>query len=312
MDETISVVIPTKNGGSELIQLLSTLRVQKFVDFEIVLIDSGSTDGSIDSTKSYGAKIVSIDPKTFNHGSTRNQGISETCGDYIFLFTQDALPSGENYMQVMLESMKKENSAGVFSRQVPRPEASPLVKRNLQNWVAGSEQRRVVQFDSLTSFHQLAPIDQYYQCVFDNVASLIRRDVWKHIPFAPVLFGEDIDWGYRVLHHGYKIVYEPAVSVRHSHERSAEYEYKRTFIDHYYLCQRFGLRTVPSRWHVLRSFFVTMYRDMDFLLRAPALSNQWLKWFLQVPIYSYSSALGQYRGARAALRGVSLLSSQDV
>lgn len=313
MKQNVSVVIPTKNGGSDLVRLVERLLSQR-IDWkpDILLIDSGSTDGSLEEIRQEGVRIAPVAPWDFNHGRTRNEGIRRTSGEYIFLFTQDALPIGDDFMATMLRTMIDEQAAGVYANQTPRAEASPLVERNVRQWMNVSNEKRVSHWPSLSDFHQLDPMQQYYACVFDNVASLIRREVWQLIPFSPVAFGEDIDWSYRAIQNGYKIVFEPNAVVAHSHERPAHYEYKRTYVDHYHLHELFGLRTVPTRYHMLRSFLITLWKDWAYL--ATCRHSFWnkAKWALKCPAYSWAAALGQYRGAKAAASGISPATTKDV
>ncbi len=310
---SLSVVIPSKNAGTEFESLLAMLRQQKdYGDLEILVVDSGSTDDTPECAKRFGARVLSIDPHSFNHGETRNLGIRETKGEFVFLFTQDALPSDNDYLCRMLESMKRENAAGLFARQIPRPDASPLVRRDLEAWIGASATSRVAETGPLNSFLTMEQVDRYHHCVFDNVASLIRRSVWEKIPFSHTPFGEDIDWSYRVLCNGYKIVYEPEASVIHSHERSARYQYRRTFVDHYKLYELFSLRTIPSRRLAWRSFLVSMMRDWKDLLKTPHLSWPWFKGCLNVPRYAWASVWGQYRGAKSAASGIPFADSHEV
>ncbi|MGI6455192.1 MAG: glycosyltransferase family 2 protein [bacterium] len=313
MKTEISVVIPTLNAEQEIGELLSCIRQQKDVMLrEIIVVDSSSQDKSVAIAHEYGAQVIEIEQKDFNHGGTRNLGISCSTGEYIFLFTQDALPRDENYCIRMLESIRQCNAAGGYARQIPRPEASVLVKRDVSSWVSGSTERRIRSIESLGDFMALPPMERYLRCVFDNVASCIRRDVWERIPFPEVPFGEDLEWAYRVLVNGYTVVYEPDAAVVHSHERSADYIYKRTFVDHYRLYELFGLRTIPTLPHVLRSVMLTCRRDWSELLHHVEFTKSWYHALVSVPRYAWASAWGQYRGARAAASGEPVWQSREV
>ncbi|MFB3785858.1 MAG: glycosyltransferase family 2 protein [bacterium] len=303
----LSLVIPTLNAGPEWEPLLAMLRrQQEYADAELVIVDSGSTDGTPETARAYGAKVVRIDPATFNHGETRNLGVRHTSGRLIALLTQDAQPAGEAYLATLVRSLYAETAAGAYARQIPRPDASPLIRRDAETWISGTSHRRVSRLDANSHFHALDPMRRYLFCVFDNVASLIRREVWERLPFPRVPFGEDLEWAYRALCNGYTIVYEPDAAVIHSHERPAEYVYKRTFVDHYRLYHLFGLRTVPTRRSVWRSIGLTTIRDWRYLAGRPEWSIRWIRWMANVPRYAWASAWGQHHGARTAARGVPL------
>ncbi len=172
--------------------------------------------------------------------------------------------------------------------------------------------RRVIRIENANSFFAAHPLERYSQCIFDNVASLIRRDVWEKIPFPEAPFGEDLEWAYRVLVNGGSIVYEPEARVEHSHQRSAEYVYKRTFVDHYRLYELFGVRTVPTIPKKLRSFFITTFKDWAYLSHTRQRSGQRLRDMINAPRFAWASAKGQYDGARAAACGYPIFQSRDV
>src|SRR5688572_10545956 len=94
----VSIVIPTKNAGTLFRDTLHALKTQEYEDqIEIILIDSGSTDDTIQVAYEYGIKVKSIIPDEFNHGLTRNLGIEMATGEVIVLMSQDAVP-GDKYL----------------------------------------------------------------------------------------------------------------------------------------------------------------------------------------------------------------------
>ncbi len=308
-----SIIIPTYNAEADLPYLLSTINsLSDSDDFEIIVIDSGSTDGTVERAKQFDIKLVQIDPLEFNHGRTRNLAASMSGGEFLFFFTQDARPLRPDYFEVMVQSLERENAAAGFARQVARPDASPLVKRDVANWLAGSEERRIIEFESITDFCQMPPIERYLSCIFDNVASVIRRDVWEKVPIPDALYGEDIEWGLRAISNGCKIVYEPDAVVEHSHDRPPAYTYKRTLIDHYRLNELFGVRTVPSRFSALRGWVGKTSRDWAWLLANPSMNYSWMHDFVNAPRHAWASNWGQYEGAKRSAMGLPPLKQYGV
>ncbi len=310
---SLSIVIPTFNAGEEFSRMLNQLRIQEnYSDAELVVLDSGSTDGTSETAKQFGAKVIPIDPKEFNHGLTRNLGIAHASGKWNVLLTQDAFPADRWFLQNFVNAVERENAAGGYARQIPRKDATPLVRRDVGNWVTSLLEARVISLHQYPNFFAAHPMEKLVTCAFDNVASIIRRDVWEKIPIPPAAFAEDLEWGYRALCNGYKIIYEPKAAVIHSHERSASYQYKRTFQNHYRLYELFRLRTIPSRWKVFRSIFLTMGNDWMYLLRSRKLSWKIIKCFLNVPRFAWASAWGQYHGAKTAAMGYPIHQMRDV
>ncbi|MGL6337900.1 MAG: glycosyltransferase family 2 protein, partial [Waterburya sp.] len=95
-----SVVIPVKNGDEFLDEVLQQVLSQK-TDFayEVIVIDSGSTDRSLEIIKNYDVNLIQIDAKKFNHGLTRNLGVQKSSGEFIAFVTQDATPVNDQWLQ---------------------------------------------------------------------------------------------------------------------------------------------------------------------------------------------------------------------
>ena len=73
----VSVVIPVKNGIDTLASCLDGIFGQTLRDkLEVIIIDSGSTDGTLDLLKKYPVRVYNLPPKEFNHGETRNLGVA--------------------------------------------------------------------------------------------------------------------------------------------------------------------------------------------------------------------------------------------
>ncbi|MBZ0255809.1 glycosyltransferase [bacterium] len=300
-----SVIIPTWNAEHDLSQLLSSLKRQTLYNFfDIIVIDSDSSDNTISVAKDFDVNVIEISQSDFNHGRTRNHAASLSNGDFIFFFTQDAKPLRDNFCEQMILSMLSNKAAGGFARQVPRASASPIVKRDVSNWIAGSENARTIQFQSLNDFCRLSPIEQYLHCIFDNVSSVIRRDVWEQIPIPEAPYGEDIEWGFRAICNGYSIIYEPKAVVEHSHDRPPKYTYKRTLINHYRLYELFGVRTVPTQAAALKGWIGKTIQDWSWLLRHPSLQAKWFEDAINAPRHAWASNWGQYHGAKRAAQGL--------
>jgi rhamnosyltransferase len=138
---------------------------------------------------------------------------------------------------------------------------------------------------------------RYQICVFDDVCSAIRRSVWERIPYDWAYFGEDLDWGKKVLEAGHSIVYTPAAAVVHSHDRSVWYEYKRTYVCHRRLYELFGLRTVPTFRDALRNALAAAPRDAAYAWRHERGLRRRAGLALRAPLLALLSSLAQWRGA---------------
>jgi rhamnosyltransferase len=244
----VSIVLPTRNGGELLDETLAAIARQR-TDFayEIVAVDSGSTDGTLQRLERAAQHVVRIPPSAFNHGLTRNLGIEHARGALVVLMVQDAVPASDDWLVTLVAPLLADPQvAGTFCRQQPRPAATVLAKRYLDYWVAASATPRTVRLAGQADLDRLDPRARLELCAFDNVCSCIRRSVWERIPFPDTPIGEDIEWARAVLLAGHRLEYVPDAVVLHSHDRSAGYEFARTYTLHRRLHELFGLQTIPT------------------------------------------------------------------
>jgi rhamnosyltransferase len=301
----VTLFVPTWNAGSEFPEILKSMQNQKLDrSFEILVIDSGSTDGTLQFLRKQPVRLIEIPNSEFNHGRTRDRGIREAGGEIVVLAAQDARPADDQWMQRLVDCFADRQVAGVYSRQIARPDANPFIRDRLQSWGATSRVFRVKSVASEAEFDALLPFDKLSCAAFDNVSSSVRRRVALEIPFRERRFGEDVDWAHRVLLAGYKIVYQPDSRVIHSHDNSIWYEFKRVYLDHQNLYRLFGLHTVPKAHNVASYSIGGVLRLLRVVTKDQSLGvRSRLAWYSRVIPYSFTQNLAQYLGARSAARG---------
>jgi glycosyltransferase involved in cell wall biosynthesis len=227
---TISIIIPTKNAGAEFRDTLAAIRKQTRAS-EILVVDSGSSDGTLDLACQFGARTISIAPETFNHGETRNLGIRHGTGQICVMLVQDAVPVGETWLETLIAPFSDEQVVGVTGRHIPRPDSDLLGRWQVeyQNEFLG-DKIRIQRMESWDEFLGLSFEERLRLVSFDNVCSALRRDFWETCPFRPLPFAEDLDWGVRSLTAGRRLVYDPSIRVVHSHTRPAAYHMRRSYV----------------------------------------------------------------------------------
>ncbi len=219
----ISVVIPVKDGGADLVRCLDAIRGQVVGDkVEVVVVDSGSRDGSVEAARSHGARVHEIPPAEFGHGRTRNLGAELANGEVLVFTSQDAYAADETWLARLVASLESGvRFAGVYGRQLPHDDATPP-ERYFLDFLYGPAPR-VQRLDGEGE-------PDFQQTLFSNVNSAIPRAVWREFPFAEsLIMSEDQEWSRRVLQAGYELVYEPAAAVHHSHRYSIATAFRRFF-----------------------------------------------------------------------------------
>ena len=215
-----SVIILTKNAGEGFATLLQRLFSQKFDgDYEIIVIDSGSTDGTPEIAQSFPVKFVRIKPEEFHHGRTRNLGAEQASGRILVYITQDALPLHDNWLHKLTDDLENPQVAMAVGRQIAWP-TTKLPEKFFYSYYFPEHRIEVVRDAS----------DYYRDNMFiSNVNSAIKRDVWQQFKFSEdIVLAEDKEFAKRILLAGWKIVYQPDAVVYHAHDFSLRSIFQRS------------------------------------------------------------------------------------
>ncbi len=298
----VSIVIPTLNAGPGFEELLQKIRAQEGdFDREVLVVDSGSTDGTDELARGYGSAVHRISKAEFNHGATRNLGISLSQGEYVALTVQDAVPLDEWWLAAMVENLERdEQVAGIYGRQIPRSGSGDLTRVLVSNLATASLDRREQFAGDPEQYRALPPRKHRRLAAFDNVSSCLRRSVWEELPFEKTNFGEDLRWGKRAVEAGYKIVYEPRSAVIHSHERGILYDLRRHYVDQRILLELFDLRQVPNLLRLFPAIF-RFYLHLYGLLRQDdkVMEGGPLRPASLAAKYAVPAQVGNYLGVRS-------------
>ena len=199
MKSRVNIIIRTKNEGKWLPLCIDKLILQNYNNFTITIIDSGSTDLTLNIVQQYGLNLIEIDE--FKPGNAINIGVLEdNDSEYFVCLSAHCVPVSNSWLNNLVEMMDNNTSlAGVFGRQVP------------MNFT-GSDNFR----DLFVTFPETSYIGT--RNFFHNANSIVRKSVWDQIPFdAETLHIEDILWAKSVVSSGWKIGYSSDASVTHFH-----------------------------------------------------------------------------------------------
>jgi rhamnosyltransferase len=282
----ISVVIPVKDGGDDLVRCLDAIARQRVADeVEVLVVDSGSADGSVEVARERGARVHEIPPEEFNHGATRNLGVELARGDVLVFISQDAEPLGEEWLARLIAPLADDDRiAGAYGRQLAREDAVPPERYFLDFLYGPSPRTQQVAHASQISMEST---------LFSNANSAVRRELWDRFRFAEdIIMSEDQDWSRRVLLDGWRIAYEPGAVVRHSHPYTIGSAFRR-FFDSGVSADRAYLAAERSN-RALRSAALRYLRgELGWLAR----SGQ-ARWIPYTSVYELAKLAGLALGAR--------------
>lgn len=234
----VSILIPTWNAGDEFKRTLDALASQSDLgELELVVVDSGSGDQTIDLARDFGARIEHIAQTEFNHGATRNLLAEMASNDNLIFMTQDAVPANRHTIAQLVSLLSTdERIAACSARQIPRVDCGLHAAYNAFHHYRALDLNATLifpppemEFTAASYVHK-----RRWAAGLDNVCSAIRRQAWEQIRFRPTKFAEDLDFAIRAFEAGWKIAFCNDAAVIHSHDRPALYHLRRHIADRLY------------------------------------------------------------------------------
>jgi rhamnosyltransferase len=197
----VSVIVRAKNEEALLGETLRLLHAQSFRAAEILLIDSGSTDRTLEIARGFpGVRVIEIPPEDFTFGRALNIGCTHSTGEILVFISAHALPGTDQWMARLLKYFDDSRVVGVWGGQRRRPGAGHAPR---------------VVYQDLAMFRR----NIYFG--FNNSNCALRKSVWEKYPFHEGMPGsEDKEWAHRVLSDGHVLVHDSEAFVYHRHDDS--------------------------------------------------------------------------------------------
>ena len=250
----ISVIIPVKNGAGILDKCLSAITNQTIAtEINIIVLDSGSTDNSVIIAESFGARVINIPPKDFNHGLTRNIGVEQASGSLLYFTVQDAYLAERDQLEKMSAHFIDSELQAVVGMQATPHERD----KNPADWFKRiTKPNTVFRHFPDGSFGAMSLREQFKYCSWDNVNAMYRKSALVNIPFIKTDFAEDWSWVKAALTAKMKIAFDPSLVAYHYHHRNFGYSFRVEYIINYNFFTRFGvypalpplLRPLATAW----------------------------------------------------------------
>ena len=223
-----SIVLRSFNEAWALRDTLAALREQNHRAWELIVFDSGSTDGSVDLIRRAQPRhFVQLLPHEYRPGRVLNQGMELARHERVIFLNADATPQGPDWLGPLAAALADPGVAAAFGRQIPRPGCAAVFARDYERCFG--EPRESARWDHF----------------FSMVSSGLRRDVWARRGFRESMqYSEDDEYTRWCRAEGYRIAYCPDSVVMHSHNYTPRQAYKRSFGEAWALT---GMRDGPGR-----------------------------------------------------------------
>lgn len=265
---TATVFIPTYNGEEYLESLLTQVYKQKNVTYEVLIIDSGSSDKTIEIINKFPkVKLQQIPNTEFGHGKTRNLAATMANGEFMVYLSQDAVPAHDRWLEFMIEPFYiNKRVFCVVGGQKPRPFADAPTKREVSGVFEPLGPEHSIMLHRKKSLVTDIKADTYVT-FFSDVNSAVRRDyILNVIPYRDVRYSEDQFLGKDVLDQGYIKAYSPKGFVWHSNEYSISDYFRRKYDEYMGMYETLGITPQFGKKALLRYPLEWTLKDVWFIL----------------------------------------------
>jgi glycosyltransferase involved in cell wall biosynthesis len=198
-----SVIIRAYNEEKHIGRLLEGIKHQTVRDVELILVDSGSTDSTVEIAESYGARVVPIPSEEFTFGRSLNYGIREATTEYLVIASAHVYPVYPDWLASLLHPLFDKQVALSYGKQRGPQSAKFSEKQIFYQW-----------FPETTNLRQETAF-----C--NNANAAVKKSLWKKHPYDETLTGlEDLAWAKWAKETGYAIAYVAEAEIVHVHHET--------------------------------------------------------------------------------------------
>ncbi len=206
----ISIIIRACNEEQHIGRLLDGIAHQTLQEHETILVDSGSTDHTLEIAANYPLRVVHVQPDEFTFGYSLNQGISQSIGELIVIASAHVYPVYPDWLECLLKPFDDPQVALTYGKQRGSASNKFSEQQIFHHWYSEHSQ----------------PHQPYPFC--NNANAAIRRSVWENHRYDETLPGlEDLAWAHHVMAQGHAISYVAEAEVVHIHDETPRAVYNR-------------------------------------------------------------------------------------
>ncbi|MEQ8821111.1 MAG: glycosyltransferase family 2 protein [Sumerlaeia bacterium] len=253
-----SVIIRTYNEARHLPEVLKRLAGQDRQDFEVIVVDSGSTDKTVAIAELAGARLVHIEKSQFTFGRSLNMGCEAARGDVLIFISGHCYPMNRRFVDEILKPYEAdEKIALVYGMQ------------------RGGKTTKFSEHCHFIKTFPREPMIPQEGFFCNNANCSIRRSLWEQRPFNEALTGlEDLEWAKWATEQGWQAAYSAKAGVYHLHDETWKQVFRR------YEREAIALKNILpdvsfSLFEFVRLFFHSLFLDCRYARRRRQLTRRW-------------------------------------
>lgn len=277
---SVSLLIRALNEAEHLEQLTDAIKSQTVVPNQMVLVDSGSSDGTVELAEKLGFEVVHIKKEDFSFGRSLNVGVSHCSGELIVNLSAHVYPVEKIFVAELVKAFENPKVGFAYTRQQGNRESAFSELMIMRNWYPVGETHQVTSLPFA-----------------NNASSAFRRSTWQNLIFDEMLPGlEDIDFCRKLIARGMSVKYVPTVSIIHIHNENwskVRNRYRREAIALRAIFQGSRLGLIDSISLCLRN----IVSDVKHLIRGDSRKSS-IKELVGIIKFRTAQFIGAYFGGR--------------
>lgn len=276
-----TLVVRTFNEAEHLPALMEALERQRYRDFELVVVDSGSWDETREIANRYADQVIRIDSHDFTFGYSLNVGVRKGRGRFIAMASAHTVPMDDGWLGALVAPLRERNVAMSYGCQ------------------RGNHRSKIGELHDLErTFGSRRFTMEPPRFFANNANAAVRRDLWDEHPFDERLPGlEDIEWAKFWMEQGFQVIYEPLAALFHIHEESWR-QVRRRYFREALAARRIGVKSVGN---VVTDLIREGYYLFDDVARFVVRGEEGVLWpssavMKEILLFRINKAVGHTRG----------------
>lgn len=290
----LSVVILTFNGEKYIGDLLKSIYAQKTkYTYEVIVIDSGSGDRTIDIVNKFPVRLYKIKNKDFGHGKTRNHAITLAKGEFVVFIVQDAVPTNEKWLDNLIKPFgRKPSAVAVYGKHLPRKDAPPFIQKDIIEFFNSLSSSNKLIRQKLRRKKKYTDLEWGKLVFFSDVNCALRKKYVEKNPYKDISYAEDQIMGQEIIKKGYIKIYNPRATVFHSHNYPIFYYLFRYFDEYCGLKEALGYQDNVTFQNIWINSIKGWLQDTKYIFFSDNSYYFKIKWTFYSAIYNFLRRLG--------------------
>lgn len=274
--KTVSIIIRCFNEVAHIGKLLTGIEKQDYPNIEIIIVDSGSNDGTVEICQKFNTTIISILPEDFSFGYALNKGCEAATGDILLFASAHVYPVYTNWVSLMAKPFENDKVALTYGGQI------------------GNELTKFSEHMIFRKWFPETSVKRQNHPFCNNANCAVRKNLWLVQNYDEQLTGlEDLDWANKILKKGYHIAYQADAKIVHVHEETPKRVFNR------YKREAIAIKNIFPEQKFTLIEFLKLFIGNTFSDYISAIKQGvFFKNILEIPVFRFMHFWGTYKGYR--------------